>query len=113
MFNASYNNLGPYSTLTSKNGLFAGLKGKINFTTILNNTQKTLNIINQAIPVYYQVKPLWNNTKTIFRIINSVKKDDQITTSPINKTNLSSGTLKKDDSINTFHANENSPRFFL
>lgn len=113
MFNAGYNNLGPYSTLTSKNGLFAGLKGKINFTAILNNTQKTLNIINQAIPVYYQVKPLWNNTKTIFRIINSVKKDDQITTSPINKINSSDAPLKQNNSTDTFYNNENSPRFFL
>ena len=36
-----------------------------NFGEILNKTQKTLNVINQAIPIFYQIKPLWNNAKTI------------------------------------------------
>ena len=48
---------------------------KINFSNILNTTQKTLNIVNQAIPLVYQVKPIVTNAKTIFKIIGAVKND--------------------------------------
>ncbi len=45
-----------------------------NFSNLLNKTQKTLNVINQAIPIFYQIKPLWNNTKTILKIANIVNE---------------------------------------
>ena len=48
-----------------------------NWKNILNNTQKTLNVINQAIPVYYQIKPIYNNAKTMFRMVNALKDNDQ------------------------------------
>ncbi len=67
-----YNN--PYGNNILKRGLF-NLKG-INWSNILNNTQKTLNVINQAIPVYYQVKPIWTNAKTMFRMVGALKNSD-------------------------------------
>ena len=36
----------------------------------LDGTSKTLGVINQAIPVVYQVKPIMNNAKTLFKIAN-------------------------------------------
>ena len=33
-----------------------GILGKLNISSILSNAQKTLNVVNQAIPLYYQVK---------------------------------------------------------
>ena len=51
---------------------------KINFNNLLDGTQKTLNVINQAIPIFYQVKPLINNTKTLFqltKIMNEPEKE--------------------------------------
>lgn len=62
-------------------GLF-GLK-RINWSSLLNNTQKTLNIINQAIPIVYQVKPMIANAKTMFQVINAVKDDNVSTTNTI------------------------------
>ena len=53
-----YNNFFPYNNGINNNlfkkglGIFS-LKS-INWSNILNNTQKTLNVINQAIPVYYR-----------------------------------------------------------
>lgn len=55
-------------------GFLAALK-KINFGTILTNTQKTLNVVNQAIPIVYQIKPMVNNAKTMFKIVGAVKSD--------------------------------------
>ena len=71
-----YNNFYPYQ---DNNILKKGLINfkKINWSNILNNTQKTLNVINQAIPVYYQVKPIFGNAKTMLRMVNAIKNDNQ------------------------------------
>ena len=76
-----YNGFFPYqNNLTGNNLLKKGMNlfsfSKINWSNLLNNTQKTLNVINQAIPVYYQVKPIWSNAKTMFRMVNALKDDD-------------------------------------
>lgn len=63
-----YNQMGPYQ-------INSGIK-KINWSNILNNTQKTLNVINQAIPIIYQVKPLVTNARTLFRIADAVKDEE-------------------------------------
>ena len=63
-----YNQMNPYQF---NNGI-----KKINWSSILNNTQKTLNVINQAIPIIYQVKPLVTNAKTLFRIADAVKDSE-------------------------------------
>ena len=49
---------------------------RINFNNILNNTQRTLGIINQAIPIVKQVTPVMKNAKTMFRVMNEFKKVD-------------------------------------
>lgn len=48
----------------------------INWNGILNNTQRTLGIINQAIPIIYQVKPLLNNARTLFRVASALNSND-------------------------------------
>ncbi len=62
----------------AKRGIFSGLfsNTKFNWSNILNNTQKTLNVINQAIPVYYQIKPICTNAKTMLRMVNALKDND-------------------------------------
>lgn len=80
-----YNNFFPYQQTnigSGRRGIFSALLGttsKINWGNILNNTQKTLNVINQAIPVYYQVKPIYNNAKTMFRMVNALKEENKST----------------------------------
>lgn len=57
--------------------LFGALRNSIrsiNFSGILNGTQKTLNIVNQAIPLVKQVRPVVKNAKTMFRVMNEFKK---------------------------------------
>lgn len=59
-------NLG--STLGAAKTGAASLLGKVNWSSLLSNAQKTLNVVNQAIPLYYQVKPVFKNIKTLGRI---------------------------------------------
>ena len=62
----------------AKSGLLSAASGlkSINWASILDNTQKTLGVINQAIPIVYQVKPIINNAKTMFRIADVMKTND-------------------------------------
>ncbi len=104
-----YNNFFPYQNgFQTSSGSFLkkglGLIGfrSINWSNLLNNTQKTLNVINQAIPVYYQVKPIWSNAKTMFRMVSALKDDNKDNrTSENNNPNIEKKT------------NPNGPVFFL
>lgn len=66
----------PYFYGLSSNSLnsAASLGSKINFSSILNNTQKIVGIINQTIPVIKQAGPVVKNAKTMFRVMNEFKK---------------------------------------
>ena len=85
-----YNNFFPYHNSLYNNTLRKGLFNikSINWSNLLTNTQKTLNVINQAIPVYYQIKPIWGNAKTMFQMIGALKENDS---------NLNTNTIKKED----------------
>lgn len=113
MFNNGYNSFLPYQSLGTKQGLFSIFKGKINWSSLLNNTQKTLNIINQAIPAFYQIKPLWNNTKTVFKIMGALKEDDKKTNTYNTYNSHKARQLPKDQKQNTILPQNNNPSFFL
>ena len=75
----------------------------INWAGLLSNTQKTLNIVNQAIPIVYQVKPMINNAKTMFKIADALKDDKN-------------STIKQEEKIvsqNVSSTSDNKPIFFI
>lgn len=83
-------------------------KASINWGGILSNTQKTLGIINQAIPIVYQMRPLVSNAKTLFKIAGAVKD-----TEPSNiPTNTGSQTTSNYNSYSQ-QKDSNAPQFFL
>lgn len=78
----------------------------INWGTLLSNTQKSLGIINQAIPIVYQVKPIINNAKTMFRIAGAVKDD--------NITNTTANANTTTDTVNYNNIeDDNKPIFYI
>lgn len=86
-------------------GTVATGASKITFSSLLNGASKTLGVINQAIPVFYQVKPIWNNARTMFRVVKEINsKDDKKTTSNITTTQTMSNQKKE--------ASDNAPTFF-
>lgn len=97
----------------TKKGVLGGIFGKMNLSSILSNTQKTLGIINQAIPIMYQIKPIWNNAKTMFKIAGAIKEDD-IDNSNVNtsKSNIDNNVIEKNINIDTYNTSE-GPQFFL
>ncbi len=98
---------GLFSRLFGGRGLASG----INWGTMLNNTQKTLNIINQAIPIAYQVKPIMNNARTMFKIIGAVKGDNN--SSNITSTNNGNSNSTYSNNNNNYISNDNKPIFYL
>ncbi len=100
-----YNNYNPYMI---NRGRINFQKPKINWKGFLNGTQKALNIVNQAIPLIYQIRPIYNNAKTIFRVMGSIKDDGKEIKRTTNIQNNNQRSEKSEKIVN----NE-SPTFFL
>ena len=66
----NYPYLNPAST-----SLFSSLfRNKINWSGLLENTQRILNLVNQAVPIVKQVPPIYRNAKTMFKVMNEFRK---------------------------------------
>ena len=55
-------------TLGTATASGASIFSKINWSSLLSNAQKTLGVVNQAIPLYYQVKPVFKNLRALGKI---------------------------------------------
>ena len=102
----------PYTNMpATSTGLLSKIfKNGINWGTILTNTQKTLNIVNQTIPLIKQVGPVMNNAKTMFKLMNEFKK---VETPEVKQSKtINNKTQQKEIIENTQINNTNNPTFF-
>ena len=109
MYTNSFINPYMYSTNTiAGKSLFSKLFSKFSFSGFLSGASKTLNVVNQAIPIYYQVKPMINNAKTMFKVMNIVKTPD-------NKDNINKNKNKTviKNTVKQNYNYENNPTFFI
>lgn len=108
------NNFYPYY-----NGMkLSGLR-KLSFASMLDKTQKTLNVINQAIPVFYQIKPLYDNAKTALKVMSAIK-DEPSTKEKIKSPKKEEEKVKENHKENSVILTQtkkerlyNSPTYFL
>ncbi len=77
---------------------------KVTFSNILNGASKTLGVINQAIPVFYQVKPIWNNARTMFRVVKGLNSNDTTPTKAQTNTGSTTNIQKEQSNAPTFFA---------
>ncbi|MEG2283584.1 MAG: hypothetical protein RSB99_03030 [Bacilli bacterium] len=93
--------------------LLTGIKPKFNFNSFLTGTQKTLGLINQAIPIVNQVRPIWNNAKTMFRVMGALKEDTP--SNPIQEPaeKLNNNNSNSNSSSINYYSSNNNPQFFL
>jgi len=111
-----YSNFPAMATNTAQTGILSRIfKNGINWSTILTNAQKTLNIVNQTIPVIKQMRPVVNNAKTMFKIMNEFKKVDTPQPNKNQQYNKEKIIEKKetDNQIQTTKINNDNPTFFL
>ncbi|MDO5003144.1 MAG: VrrA/YqfQ family protein [bacterium] len=87
-----------------------GIAGGINWGNILSNTQKGLGIINQAIPLVYQIKPIISNAKTMFKIADAIKDGGS---SDNNTKNTTSSNIEIDSSNSNYNTTTNKPIFYI
>ncbi len=52
------------------------LLSRFSFSSLINGASRTLNLVNQAIPVVKQMSPMMKNLKTMFNVMNEFKKAD-------------------------------------
>ena len=103
-----------YQTIAPRTGLFKGLLSRINFGSILGGTQKTLNTINQVIPLVKQARPMMHNAKTLFRLMSEFNKGDATTPTAAATVNEIKKTVPE-ETVNevALESNSNGPTFFL
>ncbi len=73
-------NISPFSsagstiTKLARNGATSGLLSKkISLSSILTGAQKTIGTINQIVPLYNQVKPMFQNSKILLSVAKGLK----------------------------------------
>ena len=114
------------NSIPRSGGLFSRLfgsgigMGTRNFSwgSLLNNASKTLNVINQAVPLVKQVGPIYNNMRSMLKIASLFKdetepisKSNNIKNNEINTNNNKSEEEKENTIINNNYSN--SPNFFI
>ena len=92
----------PYQ-IPRSTGLFGGLLKKFNFSSIINGTQKTLNTINQIIPLVKQARPMVDNARTMFKLMSEFNRSDE--------KEVKKGTKKVESKETTLNYN-GGPTFF-
>lgn len=94
----------PYQiTKIPTKGLLSSIKA-IDWKALLDSTQKTLGVINQAIPIVYQIKPIVNNAKTLFKIAGAVNESPQ---------NIEEETKEVETNKTQKSQNNSSPIFYI
>lgn len=106
--------LSPYGAYS----LGTAAKTGINWSSLLSNTQKTLGIINQAIPAFYQIKPIFSNMKTMFKVVNEINKDDNKSKQKTNNSNNIKNDYYSDNNNNlinqeVYNSDDEGPNFFI
>lgn len=119
-YNMPYYSMFPSPSMPLKatsGGIFKRLLGGLNFGSILDNTQKTLNLVNQTIPMIKQAGPLVKNAKTMFKVVSEFNKPDspKVTNIPNNINSSNNVNLTNNGNVKkvTNNFSDNGPVFFL
>ena len=125
---ARFSNISNLGGIANQGGLltrlansFSGIR-KINWSGLLNNTSKTLGVINQAIPIVKQTGPMISNMKSMLRLASAFKDEtgsskrvnkvsnNELNTSNTNISQNNTNDIIKEDTISN---NSTLPNFFL
>ncbi len=113
MNNAPLRGLGFRNLFSRLTNTFNTIKG-FNWTGIINNTSKTLGIINQTIPVIKQVGPMTNNIKSMIKVASIFKDETDTNNRKKQPTNYYKAKTKKKENIKTTNQDDDeSPTFFI
>lgn len=80
----------------------------LNLTKVLTGISKGLNIVNQVIPIYQQVKPMISNAKKVIGVLNEIKTPNNTKTTIENVEYKEKEITKKTE----LKQNQSNPVFF-
>ena len=69
-----------------------GITSGLSLTKVISGISKTLNIANQVIPLYQQVKPIISNASSILSVFKEFNSSDDKNTTPSPSNNVKSTT---------------------
>ncbi len=97
--------------------LAGGVSRGINWSSLLNNTSKTLGVVREAIPIVKEVGPMMNNMKSMLKVA-SVFKDATDVNSENTSSDRSNNIKSTTDNFNNQNSTktnitQNEPNFFL
>ena len=90
--------------------MYPGNFNGLTFGKIIGGISKTLNIVNQAIPLYKQVRPLISNASSILSIFKEFNKPDSMVST--NKKSITTHDTKFLKETKVASITTNSPTFF-
>ncbi len=90
--------------------MYPGNFNGLTFGKVISGISKTLNIVNQAIPLYKQVRPIINNAGSILSIFKEFNKPDTDTNIKEKSITLKDTSLPLKSTIKRITTN--SPTFF-
>lgn len=72
----------------------------LSFTKIISGISKSLNIVNQVIPLYKEVKPIISNASGILSVFKEMNKEENATINKEPET-IKNEAIKKEEINNT------------
>ena len=103
----------PYQNVVPKTSSLRSLLGKINFSSIIGSTQKTLTTINQIIPIVKQAKPMMDNAKTMFKLMSEFNRSDAKVPQENHETKKTTSNEVASNNKIEINNSSNGPTFFL
>ena len=94
--------------------LAGGVSRGINWSSLLNNTSKTLGVVREAIPIVKEVGPMMNNMRSMLKVASVFKDATDVNSENISNNNIKSTTdnFNNQNSTKT-NITQNEPNFFL
>ena len=94
-------------------GILSSLKS-INWGNLLNNANRTLNVVNQTITLVRQAGPMLNNMKSMIKLASAFKDETDTREKKDNITSNSNEELNNNSPSNyTSDITNNQPNFFI
>lgn len=94
------------------NNIIGGLgtaRRTLTLPRILNGLSKTLGVVNQAIPLYKQAKPMISKGRTLFKLASQINKAEPTKSSPLKPVKE---TFSQNNSLSSKNLVKNMPVFF-
>ena len=87
--------------LGNARNLAGGVSRGINWSSLLNNTSKTLSVVREAIPIVKEVGPMMNNMKSMLKVASVFKDATDVNNEHKPNNNINNNIVKNNRDIDS------------